>query len=139
MIRQFRDIVNEYIFQFYATRQKLSLKGSKAPLASEATLKDVGVEDGGELCVKDLGPQISWKTVFMIEYVRSVFCTVADPMLTYFSGGTLGHTSYILSPHPIILRNRNTTQCTTKVRDAQFDDDNHHLSLYADTSTPLSC
>ncbi|KIM84893.1 hypothetical protein PILCRDRAFT_817709 [Piloderma croceum F 1598] len=54
--------------KFYATRQKLSLKGSKASLASDATLKDVGVEDGGELCVKDLGPQISWKTVFMIEY-----------------------------------------------------------------------
>jgi hypothetical protein len=82
VIRQFRDVVNEHPFQFYATRQKLSFKGSKAPLATDATLKDVGVEDGGELCVKDLGPQISWKTVFMIEYVRSIFCTVANPMLT---------------------------------------------------------
>jgi hypothetical protein len=82
VIRLFRDIVNELLSQFYATRQKLSLKGSKAPLANDTTLKDAGVEDGGELCVKDLGPQISWKTVFMIEYVRFVFCAVADPMLT---------------------------------------------------------
>lgn len=29
-----------------------------------------GVAEGGELVVKDLGPQISWTTVFVIEYVR---------------------------------------------------------------------
>jgi very-long-chain enoyl-CoA reductase len=52
------------------TRQKLTLKGSKAPLANDVTLKDAGAEDGAELSVKDLGPQIGWKTVFLIEYVR---------------------------------------------------------------------
>jgi very-long-chain enoyl-CoA reductase len=50
-------------------RQKLSLKGSKAALADDVTLKDAGIEDGAELSVKDLGPQISWKVVFLIEYV----------------------------------------------------------------------
>lgn len=27
--------------------------------------------DGAEVTVKDLGPQIGWKTVFLIEYVRA--------------------------------------------------------------------
>jgi hypothetical protein len=33
-------------------------------------LAAAGVRDGGELVVKDLGSQVSWKTVFLVEYVR---------------------------------------------------------------------
>ena len=110
MIRQFRDVVNEHPFQFYATRQKLSFKRSKAPLASDATLKDVGVEDGGELCVKDLGPQISWKAVFLIEYVSYfIFFVVVIWMLTdlydAMEGWTYAHPPCDISPHPTFLRN----------------------------------
>lgn len=32
-----------------------------------------GKLEGAELQIKDLGPQISWKTVFLIEYVSSHF------------------------------------------------------------------
>lgn len=54
--------------QFYPSRQRLSLKGTKASLADDKTLKDVlGGET--ELVIKDLGPQISWRTVFLVEYV----------------------------------------------------------------------
>ena len=55
------------------SRQKLSLKGDKKALPDDATLASVGITDGGELVVKDLGPQISWRTVFMVEYVRVSF------------------------------------------------------------------
>lgn len=58
--------------QFHASRQKLTLKGDTKPLSDSATLKDAGVVDGSEVTVKDLGPQIGWRTVFLIEYVRSV-------------------------------------------------------------------
>lgn len=30
-------------------------------------------QNGWELQVKDLGPQISWRTVFLVEYVRMIF------------------------------------------------------------------
>ncbi|KAH9917846.1 3-oxo-5-alpha-steroid 4-dehydrogenase-domain-containing protein [Fomitopsis serialis] len=46
--------------KFYTSRQKLSLKGEKTALADE---------NGDELAVKDLGPQLGWRTVFLIEYV----------------------------------------------------------------------
>lgn len=57
-----------HIPQFYSTRQKITLKDSKNALNDEVKLVDAGVVDGGELLVKDLGPQIDWKTVFLIEY-----------------------------------------------------------------------
>jgi very-long-chain enoyl-CoA reductase len=47
--------------------------GERAALADDVLLKDTGMqEDGAELAVKDLGPQISWRTVFLVEYVRAL-------------------------------------------------------------------
>jgi hypothetical protein len=54
-------------------RQKITLKDSKNILPDDITLKVAGVAEGGELSVKDLGPQISWKTVFMVEYVSVLY------------------------------------------------------------------
>jgi very-long-chain enoyl-CoA reductase len=56
-------------FQFYPARQKITLKDSKNTLNDETKLVDAGVVEGGELLVKDLGHQVSWKTVFLVEYV----------------------------------------------------------------------
>jgi very-long-chain enoyl-CoA reductase len=59
--------------QFYAARQKISRVGDRAALADDVLLKETGMqEDGAELAVKDLGPQISWRTVFLVEYVRAL-------------------------------------------------------------------
>ncbi|KDQ14837.1 hypothetical protein BOTBODRAFT_32192 [Botryobasidium botryosum FD-172 SS1] len=61
--------------KFYPERQRLSLLESPKPLDDEATLSSAGdalytSNPGGEgvLVVKDLGPQISWRTVFLVEY-----------------------------------------------------------------------
>jgi hypothetical protein len=54
------------------SRQKITVKGDKKPLADEVELSSVlgaNLHDG-ELQVKDLGAQISWRTVFIVEYVR---------------------------------------------------------------------
>ncbi|KIJ50957.1 hypothetical protein M422DRAFT_44187 [Sphaerobolus stellatus SS14] len=56
--------------RFYPDRQKLSLKGDETnkALSEETKLSSLGITSTGEINAKDLGPQISWKTVFLIEY-----------------------------------------------------------------------
>ena len=50
-------------------------------MKDEKKLKDVlgGKVEGDELHVKDLGPQVSWKTVFLVEYVRVDHFTLVKP------------------------------------------------------------
>jgi len=59
--------------QLYVERQKLSLKGEAKSLDGDSILATAGILDGGELVVKDLGPQVSWRTVFVIEYAGPLF------------------------------------------------------------------
>jgi hypothetical protein len=84
--------------QLYVARQKLTLKGETKALDDDATLVAVGVLDGSEVVVKDLGPQISWRTVFLVEYVcLSLTCSTFS--LTIMRLGKQNrqvHSSFIL-------------------------------------------
>ncbi|KAM5530870.1 hypothetical protein V8D89_015455 [Ganoderma adspersum] len=78
--------------KFHVARQKLSLSGENKALSDEATLKDAGVADGAEVAVKDLGPQVAWRTVFLIEYAGPL---VIHPLFYHFPrvffGGPVQH------------------------------------------------
>ncbi|TCD64037.1 3-oxo-5a-steroid 4- dehydrogenase [Steccherinum ochraceum] len=78
--------------RFEVSRQKLALKEDKRALVDDKTLRDAGVVDGGEVTVKDLGPQIGWRTVFLIEYAGPL---VIHPIFYYLPkiiyGGSVQH------------------------------------------------
>ncbi|TFK27846.1 hypothetical protein FA15DRAFT_585617 [Coprinopsis marcescibilis] len=64
--------------KFGVSRQKLSLKGDKKALKDEEKVDSLS---GRDLQVKDLGPQMSWRTVFMIEYVGPL---IIHPIFYFF-------------------------------------------------------
>lgn len=47
----------------YPDRQSLRLEARGKTLKDDDTLEGLGIRDGGKLYLKDLGPQIGWKTV----------------------------------------------------------------------------
>ncbi|KAL2024132.1 hypothetical protein VTK56DRAFT_9912 [Thermocarpiscus australiensis] len=55
---------------------KQTLKNRRALLRDEA-----GVISAGELAVKDLGPQIAWRTVFVIEYFGPILFHAVVPLV----------------------------------------------------------
>ncbi|XP_070564161.1 probable very-long-chain enoyl-CoA reductase art-1 [Ptychodera flava] len=72
------DIKQRYHLQnrkCYPDRQSYRNEPKGKMLKDEATLKALNIRDGDSLYFKDLGPQISWKTVFLTEY--------AGPLVVY--------------------------------------------------------
>jgi len=68
--------------KFYPARQKVSPKNDRKLLADEQTLREIFGEkpDGAELQVKDLGPQVDWRTVFFVEYIGPI---LVHPLFYY--------------------------------------------------------
>ncbi|XP_015597859.1 very-long-chain enoyl-CoA reductase [Cephus cinctus] len=59
----------------YVQRQSLRSEPKGKALADSKTVQSLGLTNGAKLYYKDLGPQIGWKTVFLVEY--------AGPLIVY--------------------------------------------------------
>lgn len=57
--------------QLTSTRQRLTTTSKTVLADDDQTLGSYGVTDEDIVQLKDLGRQISWRTVFLIEYVRA--------------------------------------------------------------------
>ncbi|EIW83603.1 hypothetical protein CONPUDRAFT_99121 [Coniophora puteana RWD-64-598 SS2] len=68
--------------RFTPSRQRISAKGDNKLLPPETTLLKAGIVDGDEVTVKDLGPQISWQFVFVVEYAGPL---LIHPLFYHFS------------------------------------------------------
>jgi len=77
-------------------RQKLTNGSERTSpvLDDDKTLSDSNISDGGSIYLKDLGPQISWKGVFIVEYFGPILIYTIlylRPSLIYGSGGQSIH------------------------------------------------
>ncbi|CAK9822512.1 Very-long-chain enoyl-CoA reductase [Anthophora retusa] len=74
----------------YVHRQSLRLSPKGRALSDSDTLQSLSITDG-KLYYKDLGPQISWKTVFLVEYAGPLFLYLwiyQRPWIFYGDAGT---------------------------------------------------
>jgi hypothetical protein len=119
-------LISSRALQLYVGRQKLTLKGGAKPLDDDATLVAAGVLDGSEVVVKDLGPQVSWRTVFLVEYVSfflacalppaSPLCVANEKKKKNISGRSSRHSPDLLLSAQRVLSRSGATQSIAKVR-----------------------
>lgn len=74
-------------------RQRITTEDKKPLVDDDKPLADLGVASGQTLYVKDLGPQIGWKTVFLTEYAGPIFI---HPLF-YYLGPKIWHRDFVPS------------------------------------------
>lgn len=73
-IKNVKDKIQQSLKKsLYPERQAIKLEAKGKPLNDEDTIKSLNLDSSSKLFVKDLGPQISWKTVFLAEYAGPFF------------------------------------------------------------------
>lgn len=73
-IGELRYIINKQYRNTPAPeRQSLRLEPRGKALKETDTVEDANVGKSNKIYIKDLGPQIGWKTVFLAEYAGPLF------------------------------------------------------------------
>ncbi|KAJ7074489.1 3-oxo-5-alpha-steroid 4-dehydrogenase-domain-containing protein [Mycena amicta] len=102
-VRDVKRAIQQAYPAFYADRQKLALPEGPKALADDSVLL---FDTAGkvELVVGDLGPQISWKTVFVVEYLGPL---LIHPLFYYlprvFYGTDVEHSSLQKSIYAMVM------------------------------------
>lgn len=60
--------VHQLSKKLHPDRQSIRLEAKGKTLKDSDTIQSLNLSAGAKLYVKDLGPQIGWKTVFLAEY-----------------------------------------------------------------------
>ena len=74
-IKTVKEVISKKLPKYYFERQSLRVEPKAKAVKDEDTLSKLNLSNGGVLYLKDLGPQISWSTVFYCEY--------SGPLLAY--------------------------------------------------------
>jgi very-long-chain enoyl-CoA reductase len=94
-IKSLKDQVHQLKKSLNPHRQSIKLDSRGKSLKDSDTIESLNLREGAKVYVKDLGPQISWKGVFLAEY--------AGPLFVYLFFYTRPSFVYSNSGNPISL------------------------------------
>ncbi|CEH16871.1 Steroid reductase required for elongation of the very long chain fatty acids [Ceraceosorus bombacis] len=80
-LKQLKSAIHQKHAGLTAERQRITTEEKKALLDEDKRLTEAGVRNGDTLYVKDIGPQVAWRTVFLAEYGGPL---IINPLL-YFA------------------------------------------------------
>lgn len=69
----YKELAKQTRFSIHQLRVTKGSDGSAINKTKDRTIHSTGLRDQSTVYVKDLGPQISWRTVFVIEYAGPIF------------------------------------------------------------------
>eukprot|EP00118_Oscarella_pearsei_P028552 m.2465 g.2465 ORF g.2465 m.2465 type:complete len:313 (+) comp8668_c0_seq1:45-983(+) len=99
-VRLLKDLIYRAREKYHPSRTEIRLDARGKGLNEEATLKSLGISDGSKVYVKDLGPQIGWKTVFLIEYTGPLVLYLIFYMRpSFIYGGGASNVPYHTAVH----------------------------------------
>ncbi|KAM9621114.1 very-long-chain enoyl-CoA reductase-like isoform 3-T3 [Morphnus guianensis] len=104
-IREIRLMFHKLYPRWYPARQSIKLDPKGKSLRDEEILQHLPVGTTATLYFKDLGPQIGWTTVFLIEYTGPLFIYFLFYFRMPFVYGL--DERFTSSPHPVV----NTLKC----------------------------
>ncbi|PKY21729.1 hypothetical protein RhiirB3_409780 [Rhizophagus irregularis] len=84
-VDQLKQTLYKEVPKYYPDRQRLAI--NQLVLQEGKLLKDYDIKEGDSILFKDLGPQISWRTLFLIEYFGPI---LIHPIFYYFKSQIYG-------------------------------------------------
>nr|CAG4647200.1 EOG090X097L [Megafenestra aurita]SVE92500.1 EOG090X097L [Megafenestra aurita] len=98
-IKEIKNQVYKLKPHLYPDRQELRVEPKGKGLDENQSLLAIGLKNQSHIYLKDLGPQVAWKTVFFIEYAGPLFVYAwiyQRPWLFYDNEATTQPTSLVV-------------------------------------------